>query len=66
MPSQARRCRIERLRHKTIARVTADYDELRFNTALAGLMEYVNALNKAREEDRRSYVDDAAFSRGGR
>ena len=42
---------VERLRHKTIARVTADYEGLRFNTALAALMEYVNALNKAREEE---------------
>jgi len=29
----------------------ADFGELRFNTALAGLMEYVNALNHLREED---------------
>ena len=41
----------ERLRHKAIARVTADFGELRFNTALAGLMEYVNALNHLREDD---------------
>jgi leucyl-tRNA synthetase len=40
----------ERLRHKMIARVTADYGELRFNTALAGLMEFVNGLNKLRDE----------------
>ena len=33
-----------------IARVSEDYANLRFNTALAGLMEYVNGLNKAREE----------------
>jgi leucyl-tRNA synthetase len=42
---------VERLRHKTIARISADYAELRFNTALAGLMEYVNGLNKARDDD---------------
>ena len=41
---------VERLRHKMIARITEDYSNLRFNTALAGLMEYVNGLNKAREE----------------
>jgi leucyl-tRNA synthetase len=41
---------VERLRHKMIARVSDDYAELRFNTALAALMEYVNGLNKAREE----------------
>ncbi len=33
-----------------IARVTDDYAEMRFNTALAALMEFVNGLNKAREE----------------
>ncbi len=40
-----------RLRHQMIARVGDDYAGLRFNTALAGLMEYVNTLNKAREEE---------------
>ncbi|MGH2504772.1 MAG: leucine--tRNA ligase [Ktedonobacterales bacterium] len=40
---------VERLRHKTIARITADYEGLRFNTALAALREFVNGLNKARE-----------------
>ena len=53
---------VERLRHKAIARVTADYEGLRFNTALAALMEYVNALNKARDEAP-EIVKDAAFSR---
>jgi leucyl-tRNA synthetase len=33
-----------------IARVTDDYANLRFNTALAALMEFVNALNKAKDE----------------
>src|SRR5262249_40604344 len=41
---------ITRLLHRTIARVTDDYANMRFNTALAGLMEFVNGLNKAREE----------------
>jgi leucyl-tRNA synthetase len=41
---------VERLRHKIVARVTADYRELRFNTALAAMMEFVNGLNKARDE----------------
>jgi leucyl-tRNA synthetase len=53
---------VERLRHKAIARVTADYEGLRFNTALAALMEYVNSLNKARDETS-ELVKDAAFSR---
>jgi leucyl-tRNA synthetase len=41
---------VERLRHKMIARVGEEYANLRFNTALAGLMEFVNGLNKVREE----------------
>jgi leucyl-tRNA synthetase len=40
---------VERLRHKTIARVGEDYANLRYNTALAALMEYVNGLNKLRD-----------------
>ena len=35
-----------RLRHKTIKRVTADLERMQFNTAIAGLMEYVNELGK--------------------
>jgi leucyl-tRNA synthetase len=41
---------VERLRHRTIQRVTDDYAGMRFNTALSALMEYVNGLNKLREE----------------
>ena len=41
---------VERLRHKIIARVGDDYAGLRFNTALAALMEFVNGLNKAKDE----------------
>jgi len=37
---------IERLRHKTIKRVTEDLSNFRFNTALAALMECNNALIK--------------------
>jgi len=37
---------IERLRHKTIKRVTEDLSEFHFNTALAALMECNNALLK--------------------
>jgi leucyl-tRNA synthetase len=53
---------VERLRHKAIARVTADFEALRFNTSLAALMEYVNALNKARDEAP-EIVEDVSFSR---
>ncbi len=45
-----------RLRHKTIKRVTFDLERLQFNTAIAALMEYLNALaeggvNRATRED---------------
>jgi leucyl-tRNA synthetase len=33
-----------RLRHKTIRKVTADLDAMKFNTAIAALMEFVNEL----------------------
>jgi leucyl-tRNA synthetase len=35
-----------RLRHKTIKKVTADLEAMKFNTAIAALMEYVNDLSK--------------------
>ncbi|MBE3560516.1 MAG: leucine--tRNA ligase [Ktedonobacteraceae bacterium] len=41
---------IERLRHKTIKRVTEDLRNFRFNTALAALMECNNALIKQQQE----------------
>jgi len=41
---------IERLRHKTIKRVTEEYSSFRFNTALAALMECNNALIKQQRE----------------
>lgn len=39
---------IESLRHRTIKKVTNDYYDLSFNTAIAALMEYVNELYKAK------------------
>lgn len=36
----------EALRHKTIKKVTKDYNNLSFNTAAAAMMEYVNELYK--------------------
>ena len=36
---------MQRLTHKTIRRVGEDVERFKFNTALAGLMEYTNALN---------------------
>jgi leucyl-tRNA synthetase len=35
---------VERMRHKTIKRVTEDIERYHFNTAIAALMEYVNFL----------------------
>ena len=42
---------VERLRHKTIKRVTDEVGSLRFNTALAALMECNNALIKLQNEE---------------
>ncbi|HTI13171.1 MAG TPA: leucine--tRNA ligase [Dictyobacter sp.] len=42
---------IERLRHKTIKRVTEDLSNFRFNTALAALMEFNNVLIKQQHDD---------------
>ncbi len=42
---------IKRTTHKFIKRVTTEYEEIRFNTALAGLMEFSNVLIKARETE---------------
>lgn len=39
---------IETIRHRTIKKVTSDYHDLSFNTAIAALMEYVNELYKAK------------------
>ncbi len=36
----------QRLLHRTIAKVTEDIEALRFNTAIAALMEFTNAANK--------------------
>ena len=46
----------ERARHRTIRKVTEDIERVRFNTAIAALMEYVNELTKheaATAEDKR-------------
>ena len=37
----------ERIRHRTIRKVTEDLERARFNTGIAALMEYVNSLTKA-------------------
>ncbi len=37
---------LQRLMHKTIRRVGDDVERFKFNTAIAGLMEYTNSLNQ--------------------
>ena len=37
---------LTRLQHKTVQRVTRDLERFRFNTAVAGLMEFANALGE--------------------
>ena len=39
---------IERLRHRTIKKVTEDLESLHYNTAIASMMEYLNALQAAK------------------
>ena len=51
---------IERLRNKTIKRVTEEFSNFRFNTALAALMECNNALIKQQHEP---VAHSAAFRR---
>ncbi|NNE44497.1 MAG: class I tRNA ligase family protein, partial [Gemmatimonadetes bacterium] len=49
----------ERVRHRTVRKVTEDIDRIRFNTAIAAMMEYVNALTKgesATAEDKRVLI----------
>ncbi|MDN5819249.1 MAG: leucine--tRNA ligase [bacterium] len=41
---------VRQLQHKTIKKVTDNYRRLSFNTAIAGLMEYVNELYKLKTD----------------
>lgn len=41
---------LERSMHKTIKKVTEDLEDMRFNTAISSLMEYVNDLYKLKNE----------------
>jgi len=41
---------LEKTRHKTIKKVTEDIENLRFNTAISALMEYVNQLYQVPKE----------------
>jgi leucyl-tRNA synthetase len=48
-PSPADMKELLRQTHKTIARISNDLENFRFNTAVSGLMEFVNYLTKAKE-----------------
>ena len=43
--SQSSKNELEALRQKTIKKVTEDLENLRYNTAISALMEYLNAIN---------------------
>jgi len=49
---------LERLRHRTIKKVTEDIENFHFNTAISSLMEYVNKLTEIPSE----YLDDEYFN----
>ncbi len=48
-PTEKEVADLRRWTHKTIKRVTDDMEEFAFNTIIAGLMEFTNALQKARQ-----------------
>jgi leucyl-tRNA synthetase len=50
---------LRRWTHRTIARVTSEIETFRFNTMLAGLMEFTNELTKLRESG--SPIDAGAW-----
>ena len=41
---------LERIKHRTIKRVTTDIERFHFNTAISALMEYVSYLQKERQQ----------------
>ncbi len=43
---------IERARHRTIKKISEDLERFKFNTAIAGLMEFLNTVSKALEQGR--------------
>lgn len=50
--------KLNTIQHKTIKKVTEDFKQLSFNTAIASLMEYVNVLYKIKEENGISKTED--------
>ncbi len=52
---------LQRMTHKTIERVTGDIEAFKFNTAVAALMEYTNALSEHRSQHGASPAFQAAI-----
>jgi leucyl-tRNA synthetase len=52
---------LERARHRTIRKVTEDIRALRYNTAVAALMEYLNALTAQRAQVTRAQAETLAL-----
>ena len=50
-PDEAAEARFRRRQHEVIRRITGDYESFKFNTAVAALMEWLNYLCDAREEE---------------
>jgi leucyl-tRNA synthetase len=59
LPDAAATREMRRLTHRTIQRVTDDFDRFRWNTAIAALMECTNGLARLREQ---GPVDTAAWA----
>ncbi len=59
MPDAPATRELRRWTHKTIAKVTSDIAQFRFNTMIAALMEYTNYLTRIRESG--AAVDEAAW-----
>jgi len=46
---------LERIKHQTIKKVSEDIDQMKFNTAVAALMSFVNDLYKEKEVNKKDY-----------
>ena len=48
---------LEKLRHKTIKKVTEDIERLHYNTAISSLMEYVNEISNGKGQLSNIYIE---------
>lgn len=48
---------LERLRHKTIKKVTEDIEGFRFNTAISALMEYLNKIQSSKSKVQNIHIE---------